>query len=119
MKHDDPAVPQDRLIALEGGRNFRDLGGYPTVDGRRVRWGLMFRSGSLSGLTEADWDSLTRRGIRTICDLRTHKERAAEPFAWADQAGLSYWARDYALSFAELSETLRAGTVGNFVCGRA
>jgi protein-tyrosine phosphatase len=113
MPNEIAALPRDRLIALDGGRNFRDLGGYPTSDGRHVRWGLMFRSGSLAGLTAGDWDALTKRGIRAICDLRTQKERATEPFVWADQPGLSYWARDYELSFAVLSETLR----GDFPTG--
>ena len=28
-----------RLLLLQGARNFRDLGGYRTADGRSVRWG--------------------------------------------------------------------------------
>ncbi len=40
-----------RLLPLEGGSNFRDMGGYPTVDGRAVKRGLLFRSGAMTGLT--------------------------------------------------------------------
>jgi protein-tyrosine phosphatase len=44
----------ERKLPLEGPRNFRDLGGYPTQDGRRVRWGQIFRADSLAELTDAD-----------------------------------------------------------------
>jgi protein-tyrosine phosphatase len=98
-----------RVPVLEGGRNFRDLGGYATADGRRVRPGLLFRSGSLSGLAPAAWENLRARGMRTVCDLRTMSERAADPFPWADQEGLTYWAGDYRVSFADLGATLRSG----------
>ncbi len=102
-------VPAGRVIALDGGRNFRDLGGYPAADGRHVRWGVLYRSGALSGLTEAGWAEFRARNIRAVCDFRTERERATEPFAWAGHESLSYWAQDYKLSFAELSEMLRSG----------
>ena len=43
-----------RNVPLQGAINFRDLGGYATNDGRRVRWGRLFRSGHLSNLTKKD-----------------------------------------------------------------
>lgn len=101
--------PRLRVLPLEGGRNFRDLGGYPTQDGRTVKWGLLFRSGSLAKLTEADWSHLCARGVKALCDFRTSREREAEPFAWVDTEGFSYWARDYETSFAELREMMRSG----------
>ncbi len=100
---------------LEGGRNFRDLGGYPTQDGRTVKWGVIFRSGSMARLTQADWDLLSARGIRALCDFRTTREREVEPFGWIDTEGLSYWARDYETSFAELRKTMQSG----FATGQA
>lgn len=69
----------DRLLPLAGGRNFRDLGGYSTTDGQRVRWGLLYRSGTLSGLTDADVAHLASRGIGVVCDLRMTKERQIDP----------------------------------------
>ena len=68
-----------RLVPLAGGHNFRDLGGYETVDGRRVRWGLLYRSGKLSTLTDADVAQLAPMGIKLVCDLRTPAERTREP----------------------------------------
>jgi protein-tyrosine phosphatase len=72
----------ERLLPLEGGRNFRDLGGYETADGRRVRWGRLYRSGVLSYLSDVDHDRLVALDIRVLCDLRTARERAREPTQW-------------------------------------
>jgi protein-tyrosine phosphatase len=71
-----------RVVPLEGGRNFRDLGGYETREGLRVRWGRLFRSGSMSHLTTADERVLGALGIRVVVDLRSPTERAHEPTAW-------------------------------------
>ncbi len=57
-------------ITLEGAVNFRDLGGWATGDGRRVKGGLLYRSGSLSGLSDADLETLERHGVRTVVDFR-------------------------------------------------
>lgn len=73
----------ERVLPLEGGRNFRDLGGYETLDGRTVRWGHVYRSGVMSDLTTNDYDYLDDLGIEVVCDLRTSQERAAEPTVWA------------------------------------
>uniref|UniRef100_UPI0035CA9F3E tyrosine-protein phosphatase n=1 Tax=uncultured Sphingomonas sp. TaxID=158754 RepID=UPI0035CA9F3E len=77
-----PGQAHARLIPLQGGRNFRDLGGYRTADGRHVKWNSLFRSGSMHGLTDADYESLERRGIRVVCDFRDMHERASEPVRW-------------------------------------
>jgi protein-tyrosine phosphatase len=59
-----------RQIELAGQDNFRDLGGYETLDGRRVRWRQLYRSGELSGLSDGDVARLEGLGIRTVVDLR-------------------------------------------------
>ena len=75
-------IAPSRVVPLQGGRNFRDLGGYRTADGRKVKWGLLYRSGSMTGLTADDYAALEKRGIRVVCDLRSTAERQAEPVAW-------------------------------------
>lgn len=99
----------ERLLPLEGGRNFRDLGGYRAADGRTVAWGKLYRSGSMVGLTPADVEYLGRLGIRTVCDFRTSKERADEPNKWAQTAGIDYWTRDYEMSGGDLARLFRGG----------
>jgi hypothetical protein len=68
-------VPE-RLVALEGAFNFRDLGGYPSRDGRHTRWGRLFRSDTLHELTQADVEVIRGLGLTTVIDLRTPKELA-------------------------------------------
>ena len=68
-----------RRSLLEGASNFRDLGGYPTVDERVVRTGVVFRSGALHALTDADQERLRTLGVRVAVDLRPPEEQAAEP----------------------------------------
>ena len=62
-------------IALDGAPNFRDLGGHLTVGGRRVRSGLVFRSGHLAHLSDADLGRLAAAGLRTIIDFRPETEQ--------------------------------------------
>jgi protein-tyrosine phosphatase len=64
----------DRLIALEGAVNFRDLGGYDTLDGHRTRWRVLFRADGLGELTEPDLAVLRQLGVRTVVDLRSGDE---------------------------------------------
>lgn len=59
-----------RHVAFTHVHNFRDLGGYRSADGRRVRWGRLFRSDSLGKLRGADWDLFLSLGPRTVVDLR-------------------------------------------------
>ncbi len=63
-----------RLLPLTGAYNFRDLGGYRTVDGRSTRWGVLFRSDTLHELTTDDLAVLAGLGLATVIDLRTAKE---------------------------------------------
>jgi len=67
-------VTVERLIALEGAVNFRDLGGYATEDGLRTRWRVLFRADGLSELTETDLEVMRELGIRTVVDLRSGQE---------------------------------------------
>ena len=68
-----------RVLALKGASNVRDLGGWPAADGRRVRFGKVFRSASLATLTDDDVAALGEAGVRTVCDLRGEVERRRAP----------------------------------------
>ena len=73
----DQTLPH--VLPLQGGSNFRDLGGYRTADGRLVRRGAVFRSAHLGGLTDEDRTALGTIGVRTIVDLRGVNEAAETP----------------------------------------
>jgi protein-tyrosine phosphatase len=63
-----------RRITFEGPINFRDLGGYETTDGRRVRWNRLYRSDSLHTVTPEDIPLMRDLGIRTAIDFRSSEE---------------------------------------------
>ncbi|WP_206243939.1 tyrosine-protein phosphatase [Novosphingobium terrae] len=95
------SAAHERLLPLQGGRNFRDLGGYRTQDGRTVKWGVLFRSGAMSGLTPADYTALEKRGIRVVCDFRDTGERASEPVNWPAAHAPKVLSDDYHLDMAQ------------------
>jgi len=65
----------DRQIPLEGATNFRDIGGYETVDGKTVKYGKLYRSDELSKLSQQDIQKIQHLGIKVIIDYRNEKER--------------------------------------------
>jgi protein-tyrosine phosphatase len=79
---DSPA----RHLSLAGASNFRDLGGYPTRDGRHVRWRQIFRSNHLGHITESDSEVLRGLGIRSAFDFRGTEERVAATCGLAEIA---------------------------------
>lgn len=81
---DNDLLPQDngsndRNIPLEGAANLRDIGGYRTTDGRYVRWGRVYRSGTLAALTDNDMQTLAALGLKLVCDLRGDDEVNTAP----------------------------------------
>ena len=69
----------DRIIDLSGCLNFRDLGGYPTADGRALRWRQVFRSDALHHLTRQDVVRLRDDlAIGDVIDLRSSAELHSE-----------------------------------------
>ncbi|WP_171163772.1 tyrosine-protein phosphatase [Streptomyces sp. I05A-00742] len=70
-----PHVPATEPL-LAGVLNFRDLGGLPAAGGRRVRPGVLFRSGHLARATEADTAFLGSLGLHTVFDFRNSADIA-------------------------------------------
>ncbi|HVM40758.1 MAG TPA: tyrosine-protein phosphatase [Acidimicrobiia bacterium] len=68
-----PSHP-DRRLLLEKLFNFRDLGGYPTADGRQVRWRTLYRSDGFHRLGVDDLQAVADLGLKTVLDLRTPRE---------------------------------------------
>ena len=71
-------------IRMNSIHNFRDFGGYQTKNGVWLKKGLLYRSGDLSKATDADLEKLSALKIKTICDLRSKKERFLEPDRFPD-----------------------------------
>lgn len=53
--------------------NFRDLGGYKTIEDRTVSRGLLYRSAALGLLNKEERKGFASLGIQTILDFRTRK----------------------------------------------
>lgn len=68
----------DRDLTLDGAHNVRDLGGLSTVDGLRVRPGIVLRAASVADLTDADVATLLNWGLSTVVDLRGPAEVARD-----------------------------------------
>lgn len=66
-------------LPLQNAYNVRELGGYPTSDGRVVRWQRLLRADDISALSEQDCRFLQDYGLRSILDLRSLEEVQAAP----------------------------------------
>jgi protein-tyrosine phosphatase len=89
----------ERLLPLEQGSNFRDLGGYPGWGGKHVRWGMLYRSGATPLLTPGDLAQIRALGLQQMIDLRSSEERVLAP---TRIAGVSYGAVGY--SFQDMTK---------------
>lgn len=63
-----------RHINLKGESNFRDLGGYETIDGRTVKWREVFRTGELGSLTDEDVEELGELKLKTVVNFLLPEE---------------------------------------------
>jgi protein-tyrosine phosphatase len=85
-----------RHIQVEGGYNIRDLGGYPTADGRVTRSNRLIRAGNLHQITPAGQEHLLQYGLKTIIDLRHASELRSEPDVFAESSTVRYLHLPYA-----------------------
>lgn len=79
-----------RHLDLEGSYNIRDLGGYPTLDGRQTQWRRFLRSDCPNELTPAAQTQLVAMGLRTVVDLRRGSELALAPSVFATLDAVTY-----------------------------
>lgn len=69
-----------KKIILKSTKNFRDLGNVRGENGKIISTGFFIRGRSLYKVCDKDLKTLTREtGIKTIIDLRTHKEVQEKP----------------------------------------
>lgn len=97
--HGDKSVLHvaERVLPLEQGSNFRDVGGYKGAGGKQVAWGKIFRSGAMPLLTDLDYTTLEKLKIMTIVDLRSTDERMIAPNMLDDRTGATFISNDYSL----------------------
>jgi len=63
---------EENRLLFEGSYNFRDLGGFETIDGFTTKYNLIFRSDALHEMTDADSEIFQNElKITTVIDMRT------------------------------------------------
>lgn len=75
----DTVVVSERLIALKGPSNFRDLGGIRTTNGKYTTWGAFYRSDALASVADTDFPYFESTGIKSVYDLRSQLEVNEKP----------------------------------------
>jgi protein-tyrosine phosphatase len=70
---------ETRHLSFERCFNFRDIGGYATEDGRRVKWRRLFRSMTPQWMTPADIAEARDLGIELVIDLRGPRDDTSGP----------------------------------------
>jgi protein-tyrosine phosphatase len=93
------ANSRTRVVTLDGGINFRDIGGYVNDQGRSVKWRKIMRCGHLANLTDNDLDSLEQIGINRIHDFRRTEEQEQSP----SRAVRAEFIDDYQVSIGDIS----------------
>ena len=78
-ERDREYITAERTLPVGGMNNFRDMGGYGTVDNRTVRWGKLYRSGHFHNTTKEGLTYLKNLGIHTIIDYRSKDEIGKYP----------------------------------------
>lgn len=69
----------ERIVALDGTINFRDLGGYQNKKGQTTQWRRIYRAASLGNLTASDRTLLADLDIINDIDLRSPSEQQSYP----------------------------------------
>ncbi len=70
---------EPNLLNIHHGFNFRDLGGYKTVSGQRIKTHRLIRSGKLDLLSDRDVQFLADYGVKYDVDFRSPDERKSAP----------------------------------------
>lgn len=71
-------VAASRDVGLDSTSNTRDLGGFRTVDGRSLRWGVLFRTDAVAEPTARDAKVLKGMKLRRSVDFRAADEIAKD-----------------------------------------
>ena len=69
----------NQLIGVTSGRNFRELGGYETMSGKKIKMHKLLRTGNLADLSPFDKQFLTDYGVKYDADFRSKEEVDNQP----------------------------------------
>lgn len=69
----------NQLIGVTSGRNFRELGGYETLSGKKIKYHKLLRTGNLADLSPFDLEFLKDYGVKYDVDFRSKEEAEKQP----------------------------------------
>ena len=75
-------LTHQRIIPLPGIKNFRDMGGYVSSDGRTTKWGQLYRSGHFAEMQGDVASTIAARNITAVIDFRSPSELERHPAVW-------------------------------------
>jgi protein-tyrosine phosphatase len=75
-------------MGMKGSPNFRELGGITTTDGLKIKQGQLYRSGTISRLSDEDMSIFSNTSIKYIIDLRSEMEIARDPDTFPQNLGI-------------------------------
>lgn len=90
MKFGTKNLKQQRVIAISGISNLRDLGGYPASGGGATRWKVVLRSAGTERLLKDGQRKLIDYGLRASIDLRTPVQCQDNPDVFQHSAEVAY-----------------------------
>lgn len=70
---------KDHLLGITSGRNFRELGGYRTLSGKKIKFHKLLRTGNLANLSPFDLTYLHDYGVKYVVDFRSDAEVKRQP----------------------------------------
>lgn len=74
-----------RWIQVDGTGNVRDMGGWTAEDGKKVKYGMLYRGQKLDSVTQTGISTIKQLGLKTELDLR----RASQKYQ-ATGTGMNY-----------------------------
>lgn len=69
----------NQLIGITSGRNFRELGGYATNSGKKIKYHRLLRTGNWGSLSTDDQTFLANYGVSKVIDFRSEDEVTKQP----------------------------------------
>lgn len=72
-------MAEKRMLELQGAVNLRELGGYETIHGQKVKYHKILRSGNMAELTDESIEYLKEYGLKIDVDLRSSSETEYYP----------------------------------------
>ena len=109
----DTTISSDspHVVAIDGGNNFRDIGGYTTTDGHMTKWGMIYRSAAMNNVTPKGFEHMQALGIHTNFDFRSTDERTQAPVNFPTEMNVDVHAVDYKMDMKPFMTAFSSGHI--------